>query len=394
VTKSLHHMLSGLMIVALALALIPPQSTTNAAASSLFFSEYIEGSSNNKALEIYNGTGIAVDLAAGSYAVQMYSNGSATAGITIPLIGTVADGDVFVLAQASAVADILAQADQTNGAGWFNGDDAVVLSQGGTVLDVIGQIGFDPGSEWGAALVSTADNTLRRNANVCAGDPDGSNAFDPASEWEGFAQNTFDGLGVHTADCNGAVVAEPKLNEFSASTAGTDVEFVEIYGDPNTDYAAYTVLEIEGDAGAAVGTVDEVIGVGTTGANGLYLANLAANALENGTLTLLLVKNFTGALSNDLDTDNDGIFDSAPWEAIVDAVAVNDGGAGDRTFGVPVLVANYDGLSFAPAVPRASPMGSILRRPATGSAMTLTWLAFLALPVRLSWAKLTTPQAR
>ncbi len=28
----------------------------------LFFSEYIEGSSYNKALEIYNGTGVTVDL--------------------------------------------------------------------------------------------------------------------------------------------------------------------------------------------------------------------------------------------------------------------------------------------------------------------------------------------
>jgi predicted extracellular nuclease len=36
----------------------------------LFFSEYIEGSSNNKALEIYNGTGAAIDLAAAGYVVQ------------------------------------------------------------------------------------------------------------------------------------------------------------------------------------------------------------------------------------------------------------------------------------------------------------------------------------
>ncbi len=34
--------------------------------------------------------------------------------------------------------------------GWFNGDDAVVLRKGTTVIDVIGQIGFDPGSEWGS----------------------------------------------------------------------------------------------------------------------------------------------------------------------------------------------------------------------------------------------------
>jgi uncharacterized protein len=210
---------------------------------------------------------------------------------------------------------------------------------------VIGQIGFDPGTEWGTGLVSTADNTLRRKDTVCAGDPDGSNAFDPSVEWDGYAQDTFDGLGTHFANCG---TLEPKINEFSASTAGTDVEYVEIYGTPNTDYSAYTVLEIEGDSGAATGTVDEVIALGTTDANGLYLVNLAANALENGTISLLLVKNFTGAFNTDLDTNNDGTFDITPWDSIVDAVAVNDGGAGDLTYGVPALGVSYDGLPFAP----------------------------------------------
>jgi uncharacterized protein len=347
--RATHRLLSSLLILALTLALMPAQFFTSAAApSELFFSEYIEGTSNNKALEIYNGTGTAVDLTAGGYNVQMYFNGSATAGLTINLAGTLADGDVFVLAQSSATAAILAQADQTNGAGWFNGDDAVVLRKGIVVLDVIGQIGFDPGSEWGSGVTSTADNTLRRKASICAGDPDGSNLFEPAVEWDGFATDTFDGLGVHSTDCGETGPRFPALNEFSASTVGTDVEYVEIFGDPNTDYSTYTILEIEGDAGAAVGTVDEVIPVGTTDENGIWLADLPANALENGTISLLLVQNFTGSLNQDLDLDNDGVFDSTPWDGIVDSVAVNDGGVGDITYGAPVLGVSYDGLPFAP----------------------------------------------
>jgi len=169
----------------------------------LFISEYIEGSSNNKAVEIYNGTGAAVNLAAGGYNIQMFFNGSATAGLTINLTGTVAAGDVYVVAHSSANATILAQADQTNGSGWFNGDDAVVLRKGTVVIDVIGQIGFDPGTEWGTGLTSTADNTLRRKASVCAGDPNGSDAFDPVVQWDGFATDTFGGLGAHTAACGG-----------------------------------------------------------------------------------------------------------------------------------------------------------------------------------------------
>jgi len=175
----------------------------------LFFSEYIEGTSNNKALEIYNGTGAAINLTGGGYNVQMFFNGSASAGLTIDLTGNVADGDVYVLAHSSANATILAQADQTNGAGWFNGDDAVVLRNGTKVIDVIGQIGFDPGTEWGTGLISTADNTLRRKNTILAGDIIGGDAFDPAVEWDGFDTNTFNGLGSHTAINPSTQVPEP-----------------------------------------------------------------------------------------------------------------------------------------------------------------------------------------
>jgi predicted extracellular nuclease len=145
------------------------------------------------------------------------------------------------------------------------------------------------------------------------------------------------------------VAAEVVINEFSASTTGTDVEYVEIYGSPSNDYSAYTILEIEGDSESNEGTVDEVISLGSTDAAGFYLASLPANALENGTITLLLVSNFSGSADSDLDTNDDGTFDVTPWDAIVDAVAVNDGGASDLTYGVPALGPNYDGLSaFAP----------------------------------------------
>ena len=207
-----------LAVTVLVCALAGAQSAA-AAPTDLFFSEYIEGSSNNKALEIYNGTSGAIDLAAGGYNVQMFFNGSATAGLTINLVGTVADGDVFVLANSLANATILAQADQTNGSGWFNGDDAVVLRKGTTVLDVIGQIGLDPGTEWGTGLTSTADNTLRRKATITAGDPNGSDAFDPALEWDGFAIDTFDGLGAHTVVGDAPFVASTSPASGAANVA-------------------------------------------------------------------------------------------------------------------------------------------------------------------------------
>ena len=86
--------------------------TASAAPTELFFSEYIEGSSNNKALEIFNGTGAAVTLT-GAYDVQIFANGSPTPTATIPLTGSIPNGDVFVLARSTAVAAVLTVADQT-----------------------------------------------------------------------------------------------------------------------------------------------------------------------------------------------------------------------------------------------------------------------------------------
>ncbi|MGH2579548.1 MAG: lamin tail domain-containing protein [Actinomycetota bacterium] len=217
-----RHSVTMAALAALMLAaLIAVPGAARATPAELFFSEYIEGSSNNKALEIFNGTGAAVNLSTAPYNVQMFFNGSASAGLTINLTGTVPSGDVYVLAQSSASAPILAQADQTNGAGWFNGDDAVALRKGTTIIDVIGQIGFDPGAEWGSGLTSTADNTLRRKPTIEAGDTNGADAFDPALEWNGFATDTFAGLGSHGNEPVVATCGPPLVTDVGTAATRT-----------------------------------------------------------------------------------------------------------------------------------------------------------------------------
>ena len=197
-SKSRVRLLPAIVALAAVLPLVCGLGSARATPTDLFFSEYIEGTSNNKALEIYNGTGAPIDLGANAYNVQMCFNGSSTCSLNIPLVGTVASGDVFVLAQSAAGPAILAQADQTNGSGWFNGDDVIVLRRGSTLLDVIGELGVDPGTEWGTGLTSTADNTLRRKTTIEAGDTTPLGAFDPAIEWDGFATDDFTGLGAHS----------------------------------------------------------------------------------------------------------------------------------------------------------------------------------------------------
>ncbi|HOP57633.1 MAG TPA: lamin tail domain-containing protein [Bacillota bacterium] len=172
---------------------VTAEATVATVASDLFFSEYIEGSSNSKALEIYNGTGVTVDLSI--YTVCLYSNGSATATNTLNLTGTLAPGEVYVIANSSSAQAILDVSDTTSTVTYFNGDDAIALLKNDVVIDVIGVIGSDPGTNWPVGDGSTLDHTLVRSAAVS--DP---NTTFTASEWVVYDIDTFTYLGSHTMD--------------------------------------------------------------------------------------------------------------------------------------------------------------------------------------------------
>ncbi|MDZ7829270.1 MAG: hypothetical protein U5K33_07220 [Halofilum sp. (in: g-proteobacteria)] len=192
--RTTHPILPLVACLLLALANAPARAVP---VGDLFFSEYVEGSSFNKALEIYNGTGDAVDLSARDYRVELYFNGSATAGASIDLDGIVDHAAAHVLAH-SRFDGASVPVDQASGSVGFNGDDAVVLRRGATILDVIGRIGEDPGSAWIGGAVGTRDMTLQRKPSVLGGDTTAFDAFDPSVEWLGLASNTFDGLGTHS----------------------------------------------------------------------------------------------------------------------------------------------------------------------------------------------------
>ncbi|MEV1317791.1 lamin tail domain-containing protein [Micromonospora arborensis] len=286
-------------------------TAASAAPTDLFISEYVEGSSNNKAIELFNGTGAPVDLSAGGYQLQLYFNGSTTA-TTIALTGSVAAGDAFVFASASAGSAILAQADQTTGASLFNGDDAIVLRRGTTVLDSIGQVGVDPGTEWGAGATSTADNTLRRLSTVTAGDTDPTDAFDPAAQWAGFPVDTFDGLGTHTVDGGGPVDAPATLTCGGplVTAAGTAASREVTATDPDDTIAdlAVTAVSPTPAAGSITrtaftpaagvgGTAHATVGASADLAAGAYTVALTATDAGGGTATCTLVVQVTRELT-------------------------------------------------------------------------------------------------
>lgn len=158
----------------------------------VFISEYLEGSSDNKVLELFNPTDMDIDLT--GYVLEAYNNGEDTTPTnTLDLTGeTILAGGTLVIYNPSAVQAILDVGDVSSTVTYFNGDDAILLKKDGTVIDVFGILGEDPGSEWVVGDGATANYTLRRVGTVT----EGVTTFDP-TEWEVFASDTFDGLGAH-----------------------------------------------------------------------------------------------------------------------------------------------------------------------------------------------------
>jgi predicted extracellular nuclease len=166
-----------------------------------FISEYVEGSSNNKALEIYNPADVALDLT--GYSIKVFSNGATTAGKTVPLTGTLAAKSTLVLTDTGSAPALAAKSNMTFGTSNFNGDDAIALYKGADLIDVFGQIGVDPGTSWGSNNNFTHDRTLVRKSSVVQGDVNGSDAFDPSVEWDFYAKDEFANLGSHSGSGTG-----------------------------------------------------------------------------------------------------------------------------------------------------------------------------------------------
>jgi hypothetical protein len=200
--------------------------------SKIFISEYVEGWSNNKALEIYNPTSSSVDLS--GYVVARASNGASIGSVTvanaIQLTGTVAPHSVFVAVldkrdpngtgQEAPIWDSLqVRADgffapvyNTSNSFYWNGNDAVILFQGSiagqsgtttltsitpalTIVDIFGKVGENPGPDtgWstafpynnGAGTIVTVDHSMIRKSSVMKGVTNlNISFFDPMAEYD------------------------------------------------------------------------------------------------------------------------------------------------------------------------------------------------------------------
>lgn len=151
--------------------------------TALIISEYVEGSRNNKYLEIANISDSEIDLAA--YTLRKYVNGAEDNFDDMTLSGTLASKAVKVFrintSELTLPEGVTAEATNSQVLN-FNGDDPVALICNGEVVDLLGVFGdVDFGK----------DVTLRRKSSVTA-----PSATYNVDEWDTLEQDDVSGLGT------------------------------------------------------------------------------------------------------------------------------------------------------------------------------------------------------
>lgn len=312
--------------------------------SKLFISEYVEGWSNNKALEIYNPTNQAIDLS--QYFVARYSNGSASAtgANAVQLTGTVQPYDVFVAVldkrdpagtgQEAPVWDSLqVRADgffapvyNTSNSFYWNGNDAVMLAKGTLsatatdnvttaagfqIIDIFGKIGENPGPNtgWsttspyntGVGAIVTVDHSMIRKSSVLKGVTAQVTTFNPLGEYDSIPAVTYlmDGNGDTVVSQQGNPILFGNWFSLGTHDCGCNPlavgektqEQLVLYPNPSLDGTVYIKGAADIREVQVINALGQVIGRYTNSANaqmtlrlgtdrGVYIVRMIDNAGE------------------------------------------------------------------------------------------------------------------
>lgn len=222
-------------------------------ATDLFISEYVEGTSNNKALEIYNGTGEDVNLSGYTVKIASYNTSHvfSSTGAAIVMSGTLKHGQTMVLYNStSGTAITTFMSGMNSGLKMpttqisFNGNDKVLLYKGETLIDMMG---IDkPTSNY------MVDKTYVRAPEVAKGQT-GEVIPSASSEWIEYPVDTFANLGSHTvgygtakvsgvtADIpSGTLVPVGQAVTFKSPTSGAAIMVAQYTGETLGSYTALT----------------------------------------------------------------------------------------------------------------------------------------------------------
>ena len=204
-------------------------ATTTALVTELFFTEYIEGSSNNKVLEITNKTTSGISLL--PYVIKKQTNGAGSWSSGLPLTGTLASNGKFVIINSASAASCynvaLANISTAAAEMSFNGNDAIGLFKNGILIDVIGTFN-------GGTANFSVDETLRRKITVVAP----STTFNKSSQWDVFSIDTCGGIGNRQSSERDvkidksaifSVFPNPSNSEFNIEIHSSQVATVQIF---------------------------------------------------------------------------------------------------------------------------------------------------------------------
>ena len=286
-------------------ALVFIGASVNAQCNDLFFSEYIEGSSSNKALEIFNPTAADIDLS--DYVIYRANNGSLTPTDSLFPAGMITSMDVYVVGNPGANPTIQAESDTLHSLTFYNGDDAVYMIKisTGDTLDIIGEIGVDPGSGWPVGSGATNNFTLIRQISIQEGE---LNWTVSTTEWDVFPIDMDDSLGFHTftpcasiGSCSNDIFFSEYIEGSSSNKA------FEIYNplDTDVDLSNYVIYRnnngsvTPSDSLFPVGILmpDSVFVVANSSANAAIMAEedtLHTMTFYNGDDAMYLVNQITG----------------------------------------------------------------------------------------------------
>jgi hypothetical protein len=202
-------------------------------ASDLFISEYSEGSSYNKYIEIFNGTGKDIDLS--NYTLKLFNHSATPAQYEFSLNGLLKDGDTYVVYNGAANTTIKNSGDAFNQVISFNGNDPIALFKHDVLIDIVGDLStpVSEGFDAGGVLLATKDNTIIRKSNVF-----GPNDNWTPDEWEVLGFEVYDDLKTHSMDYyQKPVIIDPIVRTpdlyiseyFEGNGIYNDSKYIEIY---------------------------------------------------------------------------------------------------------------------------------------------------------------------
>ena len=175
---------------------VEPEPEPEPSEGYLIISEYVEGSSNNKYIELYNPTSKAIDLS--GYKLRLSANGKvSTDGELIwntqndhQLEGTLEAGKTIVYKHKGAALNLSEGVEAIESAAAnFNGNDPIALFKGDVLIDLFG-VPSDKHDGQTPAKDFAKDKTFRRIASVTKP----SKVYN-SEEWESAAKNDVSGLG-------------------------------------------------------------------------------------------------------------------------------------------------------------------------------------------------------